>query len=96
MSTKIDNAQLTLDLLKNLSKEELNQIMAQAELNFLEKRIVWLRIGLEDKIPRSFKEITKEIGLGMETIFKIEMKTLRKIRTSLISERNQNKDIEKN
>ncbi len=55
-------------------------VEALDELNDREKKVVKLRFGLEDGLPRTLEEVGREFGVTRERIRQIESKTLAKLR----------------
>lgn len=55
-----------------------------------EEKIIRLRFGLDDGIPRTLEEIGKEFGLTRERIRQIESKALRKLRHPIRSNKIRN------
>ncbi|MBA7714776.1 RNA polymerase sigma factor RpoD [subsurface metagenome] len=52
-----------------------------------EQRVIKLRFGLEDEIPRTLEEVGKEFNLTRDRIRQIEGKALRKLRHPRLSRR---------
>jgi RNA polymerase primary sigma factor len=63
---------------RELLKAQLSKILS--ELTDRERRVLLLRFGLEDDIPRTLEEVGKEFNVTRERIRQIEAKALRKLR----------------
>jgi RNA polymerase primary sigma factor len=63
---------------RKLLRDKLRQIIA--DLQPREQKILKLRFGLEDGIPRTLEEVGREFGVTRERIRQIEAKALEKIR----------------
>jgi RNA polymerase primary sigma factor len=63
---------------QELLKAQLARVLA--ELSDRERRVLLLRFGLEDDMPRTLEEVGKEFNVTRERIRQIEAKALRKLR----------------
>jgi RNA polymerase primary sigma factor len=63
---------------QELLKAQLTRVLS--ELSDRERRVLLLRFGLEDDIPRTLEEVGKEFNVTRERIRQIEAKALRKLR----------------
>jgi RNA polymerase primary sigma factor len=63
---------------RELLKAQLTKLLS--ELSDRERRVLLLRFGLEDDIPRTLEEVGKEFNVTRERIRQIEAKALRKLR----------------
>jgi RNA polymerase primary sigma factor len=63
---------------RELLKAQLARVLA--ELSDRERRVLLLRFGLEDDMPRTLEEVGKEFNVTRERIRQIEAKALRKLR----------------
>lgn len=62
-------------------------LILDASLSSKERRVLQLRFGLEDSIPRTLEEISREFKVTRERIRQIEAKALRKLRHPSVSSR---------
>ena len=60
-----------------LLREDLDSVLNL--LTSREKRVITLRFGFNDGIPRTLEEVGKELGVTRERIRQIEAKALRKL-----------------
>lgn len=63
---------------RNLLKERLDEI--SVDLTAREKKILAMRFGLEDGVPKTLEEVGEEFGVTRERIRQIQAKALEKIR----------------
>jgi RNA polymerase primary sigma factor len=68
----------SLEAARNLLKERLNEI--SSELTPRERKILDLRFGLGDGVPKTLEEVGTEFGVTRERIRQIQAKALEKIR----------------
>jgi len=77
-----DEQSLSPDELANNAflKDQIREILS--ELTERERKILIMRLGLEDNIPHTLEEVGKEFGVTRERIRQIEAKALEKIRNN--------------
>ena len=68
----------SVEAARKILRERLQEILN--DLTPRERKILIMRFGLEDGIPRTLEEVGKEFGVTRERIRQIEMKALEKIR----------------
>ena len=68
---------------RQLLKEQMEEILDG--LNEREKRVLVMRFGLEDGMPRTLEDVGKEFNVTRERVRQIEAKALRKLRHPLRS-----------
>ena len=68
---------------RQLLKEQMEEILDG--LNEREKRVLVIRFGLEDGMPRTLEDVGKEFNVTRERVRQIEAKALRKLRHPLRS-----------
>ena len=51
-----------------------------SELSPREERIIRLRYGIDDNIPRTLEEVANEFGVTREDIRQVEVKAIKKLR----------------
>ena len=75
-----DETAIAPDVAANFSmlKEQLNQVLST--LSDREKKVLELRVGLNDGTPRTLEEVGKEFEVTRERIRQIEAKALRKLK----------------
>ena len=64
---------------KNITKEDLEKTLKES-LTPREEKIIKLRYGLEDDMPRNLKEVGEEMNLSRERVRQIQKKALEKMR----------------
>lgn len=77
-----DDSEKSIDNIIEESELSKELLAALSILSSREKKIMQLRYGLEDDIPRTFEEIGRIFNLSKERIRQIEIKCLKKLRTS--------------
>ena len=68
---------------RRLLREQMNEILEG--LNERERKVLMMRFGLEDGIPRTLEDVGKEFNVTRERVRQIEAKALRKLRHPLRS-----------
>jgi len=63
-----------------MCQDQLQQVLNT--LTYRERRILQLRFGLKDGLPRTLEEVGREFSVSRERIRQIEFKTLNKLRNS--------------
>lgn len=63
---------------RELLKSQLDEVLS--ELTDRERRVLLMRFGLEDSVPRTLEEVGREFNVTRERIRQIEAKALRKLR----------------
>lgn len=70
------------ELLKSELKELVRDVVDTVLINDREKKIIKLRFGLTDGIPRTLEQVAAHYGVTRERVRQIESKAIRKIRCS--------------
>lgn len=68
--------------MKNALKDITNDIISACLKSEKEVRVIRLRFGLDDGIPRTLEQVSKYLGMTKERIRQIESRALRRIRNS--------------
>lgn len=67
-------------VIDSLLRDQINRVLDL--LNEREKKVIQLRFGLDDGIPRSLEEIGRILGVTRERVRQVEEKALKKLRTN--------------
>lgn len=68
--------------MKNALKDIMNDVINNCLKSEKEMRVIRLRFGLDDGVPRTLEQVSKYFGVTRERIRQIESKALRRIRNS--------------
>lgn len=66
------------DLLPSETTKTIQELLS--ELTDREERVIRLRYGIDDGIPRTLEVIAKEFNLSPQSIHRIEAKAIKKLR----------------
>ncbi len=71
------------EIIKDLSKTEILNLIDKAKLKDKEKEVLYFRFGILDDKPLTLKKVSEKYDVTCERIWQIEAKTLRKLRPYL-------------
>ena len=76
------NIDIEQEVISNVLKDEVNELLEKTNLLPKEKDIIKLRYGFDNSIPKSLEEIANMYGLSRERIRQLESRAIRKLRNS--------------
>lgn len=85
-----ENANLEDTVLQDLSVDVIEDLISKTSITPKEKKVLYLRFGIEDSNPRTLEEVGSIFGVTRERIRQIESKALRKLRNAYLK---QNKKL---